>query len=262
MKDLYKNNTVNAIVQARMSSSRLPGKVFLPLSGKPVLQHIIERLRRSKYIDNVIVATTTNEADNPIIQLCNKLKCKHYRGSEDDVLSRALEAAKFYNTDIIVEVTADCPCVDGDIADRIIEKLEDNDYISNVINRTFPRGLDLQVFWTSVLERVNKEVDNEVDRQHVSTWIYKNPKTYSKYSTISYMLPREVGNFSNLRLTLDTQEDYELLKTIFEAFENNIFTFSDIVSLLNMYPELPEINSGIVQKSYYKELISCQNILH
>jgi spore coat polysaccharide biosynthesis protein SpsF len=130
-----------------MTSSRLPGKVLLPLGGKPVLQNIIERLRRSKYIDSVIVATTTNEADNPIIELCQSLNCSYYRGSEDDVLSRVLEAAKEFATDIVVEVTADCVMIDPKFIDEMIEQLEGYDYISNVIRRHFPRGCDAQVFW-------------------------------------------------------------------------------------------------------------------
>lgn len=249
---MYNNYKVNAIVQARMTSSRLPGKVLLPLGGKPVLQNIIERLRRSKYIDDVVIATTTNQADDAIIELCDSLGCSYYRGSEDDVLSRVLEAAKKFETDIIVELTADCPLCDWHIVDKLIEEIDNKDYVSNVMTRTMPRGLDVQIFWTKILEKVNEEVDNNVDRTHVSTWIYKNPKNYGRYTTHNFGL--NGLDYSDLRLTLDTEEDYQLLKLIYEAMDDNIFSLGDILNLFKVYPELPLINKHIPQKSYYEEL--------
>jgi spore coat polysaccharide biosynthesis protein SpsF len=237
-----------------MTSSRLPGKVLLPLANKPVLQHIIERLRRSKYIDDVIIACTTNEADDAIIELCEQLDCKYYRGSEDDVLTRVLEAAKAYKTDIIVEVTADCPCVDWETTDALIKSLIDSskDYASNVIKRNYPRGLDVQVFWAHILNRVDYEVDNEVDRQHVSTWIYKNPKTIGKYKLANTGLDMDMSKY---RLTLDTQADYDVLKMVFESFPDNGFTFKDLYQILYLHEELFDLNKDIPQKSYYRELV-------
>ena len=258
---MYNNYKVNAIVQARMTSSRLPGKVLLPLGGKPVLQNIIERLRRSKYIDDVIVATTTNEADNAIIELCDRLDCSYYRGSEDDVLSRVLEAAKKFDTDIIVEVTADCPMISVEIADFCIEKLvcHEKDYVSNVIRRSYPRGLDVQVFWTNVLDKANKEVDNYFDRSHVSSWIYKNPKTINDYkvANVSCNLTGFDITFREYRLTLDTEEDYILLQLMFEGFKDNTFKDGDIFKFIEFREELFELNKHIPQKSYYKELMEC-----
>jgi len=262
---MYNSYKCNAIVQARMGSTRLPGKVLLPLANKPVLQHIIERLRRSKYIDDVIIACTTNEADEPIIDLCNQLDCKYYRGSEDDVLTRVLEAAKEYKTDIIVEVTADCPMIDPIISDALVEQLGKRyyHYASNVYERTFPRGFDCQVFWTVALEQVNNTVDNPIDRQHVSTWIYRNPKNNTAYKIMNLTCwdelqytegYREVDK-SDIRLTLDTEEDYILLKKIFDLYgDNNSFTFHDIIKLFDAVPNLKETNSHIEQKSYEKEL--------
>lgn len=251
---MYNNYKCVAIVQARMTSSRLPCKVLLPLGGKPVLQNIIERLRRSKYVDEVVIATTTNQADDAIIELCDSLNCSYYRGSEDDVLNRVLEAAKKFDTDIIVELTADCPCLEGVFVDDMIEQLEGYDYISNVIQRRFPRGYDTQVFWIKTLERADKEVDNSVDRQHVSSWIYKNPKNFGKYKVKNMGL--EKLDLSNLRLTLDTETDYQLLQFVFGAFSNNLFTLREITGLVWQYPELFELNKHIEQKSYYKELMS------
>ncbi len=252
---MYNSHKVDAIVQARMTSSRLPGKVLLPLNDKPVLQHIIERLRRSEYVDDVIIATTTNESDNPIIELCDKLDCKYYRGSEDDVLSRVLEAAREFKTDIIVEITADCPLVCPKLVDVCIESLGDDDYCSNVIKRTFPRGFDVQVFWVKTLDRVNVEVDNPVDRQHVSTWIYRNTKSKDKYKKVNIEQAEQVwGNFENIRLTLDTEDDYELLNGVFSYFNDNEFTSVHIMHLFSVFPKLQTINSHIEQKSYEQEL--------
>jgi len=251
---MYNNYRVNAIVQARMGSTRLPGKVLLLLGGKPVLQHIIERLRRSAYIDDVVIACTTNEADDAIIDLCNQLDCKYYRGSEDDVLTRVLEAAKEYKTDIIVEVTADCPMVDPIMADSLIEGLCDGyyHYASNVISRTYPRGFDTQVFWTVALDCINKEIDNPIDRQHVSTYFYRNPQTEGRFKTLS-MLHRY--DASDIRLTLDTEDDYKLLDKIFDLYgEDNTFTHNSIARLFEAVPNLKNTNSHIEQKSYEKEL--------
>lgn len=252
---MYNDKIVHAIVQARMTSSRLPGKVLLPLIGKPVLQHIIERLRMSKYIDDVIIATTTNDTDQPIIDLCEKFECKYYRGSEDDVLQRVVDTANYFKTGIIIEVTADCPCIDSEIIDEMIETITDDinkiDYVSNVMDRTYPRGLDAQIFWTETLKRVNKEVDNPIDRQHVSTWIYKNPKTYRRFNLCNLY---DCKDFSHIRLTLDKEEDYSLLKFVFEAFGNNKFNYEELKLLIEEMSEMFEINKEVIQKSYYKEL--------
>jgi spore coat polysaccharide biosynthesis protein SpsF len=243
-----------------MTSSRLPGKVLLPLYDKPVLLHIIERLRQSRHIDDVVVATTKNDEDNPIISLCDECNCSYYRGSEDDVLSRVLEAANEYKADIIVEITADCVFVNGVLADFTIERMiaDKTEYASNVINRTFPRGFDLQVFYTKTLERLSKLIDNPIDRQHVSTILYKHPMRLLKENCITKSIIKadsEGNDYSNIRLTLDTKEDYKLINLIFNIFKgNNNFTVSDILYMTKEMPEMFEINRHIQQKNYYEEL--------
>ena len=249
---MFNNLKVNAIIQARMTSSRLPGKVLYPLIGKPVLQHIIERLRESKYIDNVIVATTINQTDEPIIELCKKIDCLWFRGSENNVLERVLETAHHFKTDLFVEITADCPCICPSIVDDCIEKIGSRDYISNVIKRTYPRGLDVQVLPIQILERIFKEVDNDIDKQHVTSWVYLNPKSYLSYNR--YCLISNKQDYSNIRLTLDTEEDYKLIKFVYEAFRSNEFNYADLVELIQYMPEMFNINKHIEQKSYYKEL--------
>lgn len=255
---MYNNFKVDAIIQARMTSTRLPGKVLLPLLDKPVLQHIIERLRRSKYIDDVIVATTTNDADQPIIDLCKKIDCRWFRGSEDNVLQRVLDTAQHFKTDIIVEITADCVFVNGEIADYTIEKMvtDGSEYASNVMIRTFPRGFDLQVFYTNTLDKMSKIIDNDIDRQHVSTILYKNPMQLRKEYHIqkSNIVVNNISNYSHIRLTLDTIEDYKLINLIFKTLNTNKFLTKDILMMIDNMPELFEINKHVEQKSYYKEL--------
>lgn len=257
---MINDRRVIAIIQARMSSTRLPGKIMLPLAGKPVLQHIIERLRMSEYIDEVVVACTTNYQDDMIIDLCDMLECKYYRGSEDDVMQRVVEACEKFEADIIVDVTSDCPCVDAGLADSFIETLVklETDYVSNVINRTMPRGLDMQVLTYKALERANREVDNVVDRSHVTSWIYKNPITQGTYR-LSTKVMKE-SDYSEIRLTLDTEEDYQLLRLVFDSFPVNDFGLEDLIKLINWYPEMFELNKHVPQKSYYKELAEVYKI--
>ena len=254
---MYKGYKVDAIIQARMGSSRLPGKCMLDLNGKPVIQHIVERLKRSKYIDDVIVAMPAGESDLRLYDFCHDNDYNLMVGSEEDVLERVLESAKAFDTDIIVEVTADCPMIDPDLADAVVVNLADEHvhYSSNVIKRTFPRGLDVQAFWTVALNRVNTEVDNPIDRQHVSTWFYKNPKSKDKFlkKNIS-MVDINQNSFSDYRLTLDTKSDYDVLKKVFGLFDDNTFTYHDILNLISANTNLFKSNSHIEQKSYEKEL--------
>jgi len=148
-----------AIIQARQSSTRLPGKALVDINGKPALQRVIERCRAAN-VDDVIVATTENEADNAIASLCDSLNCHYYRGSEEDVLSRVLEAAKYYEVDTIVEITADCPLIDWNHINFLLDyhRMNLSDVTTNILERDFPRGYDIRIFDTATLERVNSEV--------------------------------------------------------------------------------------------------------
>lgn len=258
---MINDKRVVCVIQARMNSTRLPGKTLLPLAGKPVLGHMIERMRRSEYIDEVVVACTESEHDQVIIDLLDMMDCRYHRGSEHDVLTRVLETAKKFEADIIVELTSDCPCCDPGVADKVIEGLIEGDkidYSSNVINRTYARGLDVQAFTMEALERTNLEVDNLVDRSHVSTWMYKNPKTNDIYKKCSHSLYGH--DFHDIRLTLDTEDDYELLRLVFNAFPNNHFDCKDLIRLVQNYPELFELNADVPQKSYYKELTDAYKV--
>lgn len=227
-----KTKKIVATIEARMTSSRLPGKVMMEYCNISNLEHIIRRLKTSKYLDEVVVATTNNRTDEPITNLCEKIGCKYYRGSEEDVLLRVLDAAKSVSADVIVEITGDCPVIDWRHVDLLIEKYFEIgcDYVSNTIERTFPRGFDTQVFSVGVLERVNCLTSSPVDHEHVSLYIYTNPDKFKLYNWKA----EDFMNHPELGITLDTREDYELIKEIYERLYpiNNDFSAEDVVKLL------------------------------
>jgi len=249
---------IAAIIQARMTSTRLPGKALIDICGKPALQRVIERVRASN-VDDVIVATTTNETDDPIISLCEKLGCNYFRGSEEDVLSRVFEAARKFDVDIIVEITADCPLIDWNHINALLEMHGNGtvaDITSNIIKRTFPRGYDIRIFNREVLERVNKEVDNLIDRQHVSTWTYLNPKGKQNYKVQNWEAPPNQYR-PDIEVTLDTPEDLELIRWIygFESQGYNLeLTCEQVINLIDTYPMMYNKVSKIKRKDYFEEL--------
>ncbi len=245
---MYNGKKIVATIEARMTSSRLPKKVLLDLCGKPSLQHIIERLRRSKFIDEIVIATTINKTDEPIIDLCKDINCKFFRGSEDDVLLRVLDTAKSVNADIIVEITGDCPVIDWRHSDFLIEQFfsDKYDYASNTIERTFPRGFDTQVFPVHVLDEVNVLTQDIIDHEHVSLYIYRHPEKFKLYNWVA---PKELYH-PEFEITLDTKEDYILIKSIYEELYtiNNDFDCKDVIQLLKQKPELLEYIKDIRRK--------------
>lgn len=247
-----------AIIQARQGSSRLPGKALIDICGKPALQRVIERLREAKLLDDVIVATTENEADDAIIELCEKLKCNYFRGSENDVLDRVLNAVRQFHVDVVVEITADCPMIDWNHIDMLVTMHTNCDYdmTTNVIKRSFPRGYDIRVFDTAALERVNNEVDNLIDRQHVSTWMYLNPKGSQGYDCQNWIAPPE-QNRPDIDITLDTPEDLELIRFIygFEGQGYNLeLTCEQVIGLIDTYPMMYKKVAEVKRKDYFCEL--------
>ncbi|MDD5017165.1 MAG: glycosyltransferase family protein [Eubacteriales bacterium] len=244
------------IIQARQGSSRLPNKATIDICGKPCLQRVIERCRASS-VDDVIVATTTNKADDAIVELCTSLNCHYYRGSEENVLSRVLEAAKAYAVDVIVEITADCPLIDPNHINHLLQAYDmSQDLITNIKHREFPRGYDIRIFSTGTLERINKEVDNPIDRQHVSTWMYLNPKNKGKFKILHWTAPPGV-NRPDVEVTLDTPEDLELIRFIY-GFEgqgyNLSLTCAEVIGIIDTYPEMYKKVAEVKRKDYFEEL--------
>ena len=247
---------IGAIIQARTSSTRLPRKVLKSLpynSDTSVLQQVIRRVLKSKLIDEVIVATSTDKEDLEIVELAKKENAKFYQGSLDNVLERYYNAAFENNLDIIVRITSDCPCVDWRIIDEVIEShLEFNaDYTSNSLIESFPRGIDCEVINFDVLKKTYWEASEDYEKEHVTPFIYKShPEDFkiNKYA-------QNVNN-SDIRITLDTPQDYALLCLIYDELyeKNNFFQLSDIIDLFNEKPWIKNINDNVIQKKVCNNL--------
>ena len=239
---------INATIQARMTSSRLPGKVMKTICGKPVLELMIERLKRVTSINHIIIATTENSEDNLIVEMADRLGVYCFRGSEHNVLSRVLGAVQSFPTDIIVQTTGDCPLIDPEIIESVIQsyfKLKP-DYCSNVLERTYPIGMDVQIFSKEILEDVAKQTKNLEDLEHVSCYIYKNPNLYN----LQNVAASEEFCDPALRLTLDTEEDLKLITAIYNALYpiNNAFSLEDILKYLNQNSDLRMMNNDVEHK--------------
>lgn len=227
----------------------MPGKVLKKICNKTVLEHDIDRLKRVNNINKIIIATTTLEKDDLIVEEADRLKVAYYRGSEEDVLSRYYYAAKENNADIIVRVTSDCPLIDSEVTEKIIQYYLDNDdkydYVSNTIDRTYPRGLDTEVFSFKALEKAFNKATSQRDREHVTPYIWDN---FNIFKLKQY---KNDVDYSQLRWTLDTMEDFELINCIYTLLypkKGNNFNIKDIIELYKEYPELEEINKHIEQK--------------
>ncbi len=254
---------IAAIIQARMNSTRLPGKALKEILGKPVLELLVERLRYSRRLDEIIIATTTSPADNPIEELAERLAVKYTRGSEEDVLSRYYEAAKQFNVDHIMRITADCPLMDPVIIDHMIEAYMDinsgvteYDYLSNTLETTFPDGLDVEIFGFGVLEKVHMMADKKYQREHVCTYIIEHPKEF-RIKNFAYD-----KNFSGFRWTLDNPEDYQLIKAIYEGLylKKKIFLMNDILDFLEKNPQLVEINKSLKRNQGFLNSLDKENL--
>ena len=232
-----------------MGSTRLPGKVLRPILGQPMLARMIERLRRVRWADGIVIATTDQPADDAIVALASELGVGCHRGSEVDVLERVLGAARSAAADLIVETTADCPLIDPGVIDQLIQTFRSNrvDYCGNVMTPSYPRGLDAQVFPTRVLAEVAALTDDPADREHVSLYIYEHPDQF-RLLNLASGLPREV---SDLRLTVDTAEDLELVTRVYaELYPSNpAFGLNDIIGLMERQPLLGGMNQHIQQKT-------------
>lgn len=240
-----------ATVEARMSSIRLPGKVMKEIIGKPMLELMVERLTRIKQIDDIIIATTTNEDDQVIVDLAQRLGVRWFRGSEEDVLDRVLKAAQNNNADVIVETTGDCPLIDPVEADKVISKFLAGkyDYVSNCYpHRSYPLGMETQVFPVKILEEASQITDHPADRENVSLYIYSHPE---KYNCEVIRAPLEWTE-PNLRLCVDTIEDFELVSLIFKEFyyRKRDFLLGDILQFLNKNPQYKAINAHVQQRVY------------
>jgi len=242
-----------AIVQARMGSTRLPGKVLLNLEDKTVLEHVVERIRSSKYVDDIVVATTISKDDLRIVELCANLRISVYCGSEDDVLDRYYQAAKLFKADNVVRITSDCPVIDPKIIDDAITLHSKNDvnYTSNTLKETYPDGQDVEVFTFTSLRTAWKDAKLASEREHVTPYIRNNPDIF-KHASLEYK-----EDFSQKRWTLDNAEDLEFLRLIYKYLynKNPLFNMDDILALIDEKPEIEKINQHIIRNEGYLKSI-------
>lgn len=243
-------NTLNivAIVQARMGSTRFPGKAMREVLGMPLISFCVERLLLCKNLNKIVVAVPNNPRDQIIIDFCRKNHISYFIGSEDDVLDRYYQAALTFNADAIVRITGDCPLCDPKIVDEVIQvyirKFPNYDYVSNVINRTYPRGLDVEVFSMECLEKMKRYAATASEKEHVTTYLVNHLDRFKVFSVT------QEKDLSSYRWTVDTKEDFLLVKSILEALypNNPHFSSEDILKMYEKRPEWREINSHIKQK--------------
>jgi spore coat polysaccharide biosynthesis protein SpsF len=248
---------LGAIIQARMTSTRLPGKILMPVyKSISMLEMVIMRIHSCPKIDILIIATTINNTDDPVVQLCYDLQPKYpklrvFRGSENNVLSRFYFAAHKYHLDHIIRITSDCPLIQPDILNQMIQEYyndnSDYDYLSNTLIRTFPRGLDAEIFKTSALDRAYLDPNaTNAEIEHVTPYINSQPSHFRLHNW------SQTPDYSNYRLTVDTQEDLDLIKLIYATLypRNPLFTQNDIINILEENPDWLKINAEIEQKTY------------
>ena len=240
-----------AIIQARISSSRFPGKVLKPILGFPMLARQIERIRRAKLIDHLIVATTDDMSDNSIENLCIEIKVECFRGKMDDVLDRFYQAANFTKPKHIIRLTGDCPLVDPELIDEMIQfhLNGDYDYTSNTVEPTYPDGIDVEIFRLMCLEQAWREAKLPSQREHVTPFINQQPE---RFKTGSY---KQNINLSHLRWTVDELLDFEVVSKIYEFLypQHPEFTTQDILAILDEKPELKTLNTCYQRNEGFKD---------
>jgi len=237
---------VITIIQARMGSTRLPGKVLKDLGGESVLARAVKRVRRTKLAGEVVIATTNNSADSEIVAECERIAANVFRGDENDVLDRYYQCALSFGADAVVRITSDCPLIDSDVTDKTVHSFLDRrpDYASNTLERKYPRGLDTEVMTMEALTVAWQDARKPYQRAHVTPYLYENPGRFRLLPVCGFR------DYSHYRWTLDTDEDLALLRTLYERMNNrDDFSWLDLVKLLEQEPELADMNRGVMQKA-------------
>lgn len=240
------------IIQARMKSTRLPEKVLKNIAGKPILAHVIERLRDARLVDEIIIATTTKDEDRAILKFANESREKSFAGSKGDVLDRYYQAAKRCEADVIVRITSDCPLIDPGVVDKIIAFYLKHrgtiEYVSNFLKRSYPRGLDTEVFSFKVLKKAWQQAKEPHQREHVTPYIYEHPEIFHLANA------ENNEDLSYMRWTVDEEEDLEFVREVYKRLykDGEIFLMKDILALLKKEPQLLDINKEVKQKNLRK----------
>jgi len=244
---------VVAIIQARMGSSRLPGKSMAEIEGRPMLWHVIQRVKRAALVDRVVVATSNALADGVIEKMCVQLDIPCYRGSETDVLDRYYQAARAEKATQVVRITADCPLIDPEVIDRVVRRFQrgDVDYASNCMVRSYPDGLDTEICSFAALERAWQEGDKPSEREHVTPYLRSG-----KFRTAN-IENDTASSGRHHRWTVDEAADLEFVRAVYKAFRGRkVFGMKEIVDLLDKHPEIQKINAEIISNTgYYKSLL-------
>jgi spore coat polysaccharide biosynthesis protein SpsF (cytidylyltransferase family) len=241
-----------AIIQARMTSTRLPGKIMADLAGKPLLYHVVARAQKARTLDLVAVATTDRLTDDQVAQYCGTMGVPYFRGDEDDVLDRYYQAAKQFRADVVVRLTADCPLLDPTVIDKVVQVFcsDDYDYVSNTIKPTYPDGLDAEVFRRAALEQAWREAHLKSEREHVTPYIWKQPNLFRL---------RNVENeqdLSDLRWTVDEPEDLEFVRRVYAHLGSEpSFGMMQVLALLRDRPEISKVNIGFERNEGYQESV-------
>jgi len=243
-----------AIVQARMGSSRLPGKVLKPIVGKPALWHLVSRLKKAQLIDKIVIATTDEERDKPILDLAQEMGIGSFGGSEEYVLDRYYQAAKKYGAETIVRVTADCPMIDPELVDKLIGIYLDSkgglDYVRKGLS--YPDGLDVEVFSFRVLNEAWGKATKRSERgEYVTTYIWGNPQFFNTLTVENDV------DLSKMRWTIDHERDFELVTEIFKGLyvENEVFHMRDVLKFLREHPQLAEMNQDLIKPTYLDDVL-------
>jgi spore coat polysaccharide biosynthesis protein SpsF len=236
------------ILQARITSTRLAAKVLMEICNDPIIHHVIERLKHCKRIDDIILAIPDTNPNDVLEEYAEKIGCHYVRGSENDVLSRYYQAAKQFNVTDIVRVTADCPLIDPRLVDFMIEYYltEKVDYAAIDVDKYYPRGLDAEIFSFETLKKIDREARQTYEREHVTPYIYGHPELFK----IKFLEAEKKLTRPEIRLTVDKQEDFNLVKEIFENLydKDRMFYAGDVIDFLDNHPELLFINKDITQK--------------
>jgi spore coat polysaccharide biosynthesis protein SpsF len=237
------------IVQARMTSTRLPGKVLADLGGRPLFEQQLERLKRCRHADELVVATTTNDDDDALVALAERAGVRWFRGSEHDVLARYAGAAREADADLVVRVTSDCPLIDPVETDAVIAALEARrdaaDYASNFLERHLPRGLETEALWRDVLDRTERLGTSRPAREHVTYFIHaERPDLFALHPVI------RPGGGADLRWTVDTPEDLDAVRRIYAALGPEPRPLPELVAWVREHPEVTAINAHVEQKAH------------
>lgn len=249
------NVKITTVIQARTSSSRLPNKVLLSLCGKPLLIRMVERVMRANLSGNVVIATSTESEDDVIEELCKRNGINFYRGNLNDLLDRHLKAAELFETDAVVKIPSDCPLIDPRVIDKVLKYFIDNyakyDFVSNLHPATYPDGNDVEVMKMDAIKKAWNEAERKLEREHTTPYIWENPELFS----IGNVVWESGEDFSSKhRWTIDYEEDYTFIRTVYEELYNKKPDFSlyDILNLLKEKPYIYEINSKYAGEYWYR----------